>query len=591
MPAGVSRSRTWSLAGWAAWSCATLLFGCSPAPTAPPPLPPPPCAAHDPTVPIPEPGPFTLVRLDPASPAPLQLAVAACAGLFNRTSGGSVYIESDAHDRAWLSALDLTPEATLDAGAFLTSCLAEHPACVRYDYASQQVLLPNILTVASALGAVPVDASLDVPCGDTVFDAVRELASRRTPDLATRYVFENFGAETSGLAMLNPGYDTAPSDPSSPSVTRDMAPSLVDFVFSERLFAVFLVNGCVGGTPENETLRAIVDAGRWPSPLGVYGYNDSWNVGGGYLYEAHTRCLESRNMGAVPTMTSNLSFFSTRRPPITESGVVTPNPRPALVYDPERTYVAFVVGDGDNIAYVTSTRHDWFARRVEECRSGSPCPPLTWTLSPHLTRLAPDLLRWYYDQSHETGRDHFALPPSGHLYAYPASLAEDAQARFATATEIDACVLGVAGTVHWDWIGTWRDTERSFLPRYARRGGTIRGVFAVNVPYLFEPFPWWPDDRFYEVITGEDGGQLALFRMREWRGVHDDSDPFFFSPQRMADEIAAYPRGAVTWVYMTSDGGLTLENSFLQVEALLPPHVELVSADDAAALALAAGER
>ena len=33
---------------------------------------------------------FTAVQLDPSSPAPLQLAVQACAGLKNRAIGGSI---------------------------------------------------------------------------------------------------------------------------------------------------------------------------------------------------------------------------------------------------------------------------------------------------------------------------------------------------------------------------------------------------------------------------------------------------------------------------------------------------------------------
>ena len=65
------------------------------------------------------------------------------------------------------------------------------------------------------------------------------------------------------------------------------------------------------------------------------------------------------------------------------------------------------------------------------------------------------------------------------------------------------------------------------------------------------------------------------------------SSSFRLSPQAMAAEIAAYPRGTVTWIYMTSDGGLTLENSFDTIVGLLPPYVQLVSTDTAAALALA----
>ena len=39
---------------------------------------------------------------------------------------------------------------------------------------------------------------------------------------------------------------------------------------------------------------------------------------------------------------------------------------------------------------------------------------------------------------------------------------------------------------------------------------------------------------------------------------------------------------------MTSDGGLTLDNAFMVMADLLPPHVQLVSADTAVKMALAA---
>jgi hypothetical protein len=56
----------------------------------------------------------------------------------------------------------------------------------------------------------------------------------------------------------------------------------------------------------------------------------------------------------------------------------------------------------------------------------------------------------------------------------------------------------------------------------------------------------------------------------------------------MAEELGNYPPGTVTGVYMTSDGGLNLENSFMALVKVLPSHVQLVSADTAARLALSA---
>ncbi len=537
-----------------------------------------------------QPSLLTVVQVDSAAPATFQLAVAACAGLQNRKAAGSVYIQTDPHDPAWLDELALKTDVTVSAADFLTTCVAAFPACVRYDYKHQQALLPNILTVAAALDAVPLDDGMTVTCGSVAFDAVQEFKDKNTPELATKYVFENYVQHTTGLAMLNPGYEDQPSDPANPTLIRDMHPALVDFVFSQKLFVVYLINGCIDGNPENAVLSSIVNAGNWPTPLGVYGYNGSWNVMGGDLYEAQTKCLDSRNMGAIASETTNLSFFSTRRAPIADANVVTQNALEPMQYDPGTTYVAFMVGDGDNIGYMMTARHDWFLQRLADCKAvNNACPPLTWTISPHLAQLAPDLLDWYYAQSHKTGNDYFALPPSGHLYAYPSSLAEADQDRFVAATQEDARILGITGTVHWDWNDTWHDAEDHFLPKYATADGVIRGVFPVNVPYMFTAFDWWSPDRFFEILTGKDGSKVVVFRPREWRGVNNDADAFFLSPEKMAAEIGGYPKGTVTWVYMTSDGGLDLENSFAAVAKILPAHVQLVSADTAAKLALAAG--
>jgi len=73
--------------------------------------------------------------------------------------------------------------------------------------------------------------------------------------------------------------------------------------------------------------------------------------------------------------------------------------------------------------------------------------------------------------------------------------------------------------------------------------------------------------------------------------VNDDDDAFHLSPQKMAAELGGYPPGTITWVYMTSDGGLNLDNSFNALAGRLPAHVRLVSTDTATRLALAAPRR
>ena len=535
---------------------------------------------------------FTVVEVDPETSAPLQLAIQACAGLHNRALGGSIYIQKEAHDAEWLDELELEPKAVVSALDFLDVCVAEFPACVRYAYEDQQTLLPNILTVASVLEAIPLDVGLSFACAEVAFDATLEFEALNTPYLATKYVFENYAEETTGLAMLNPGFDTNADDVSDPELIRDMGSALVDFVFSQKLFVHFLVNSCKDSNPDKALLHDIVNAGHWPTPLGVYGYNNSWMVMGGYLHEAQTRCLDSRNMGAIPTSTGNLSFFSTRRAPIRDANELERNEPEDVEYDPNKTYVAFVIGDGDNVRFIMTTRNVWLRQRLSDCeKAENSCEPITWSISPHLPHLAPDILKWYYESTRRTGKDYFILPPSGHLYAYPTSLNEEDQVRFVQATEQDARILGINSTVHWDWAGTWEDAEALFLPKYARADGVIRGVFPVNVPYMFPTFPWWPEEDFFKVLVGQDGGETVVFRPREWRGIDNDSDPFFQSPQKMAEELGGYPKGTVTWVYMTSDGGLNLENSFMEMVKVLPSHVQLVSADTAAKLALIAGRK
>jgi hypothetical protein len=535
---------------------------------------------------------FTLVDLrTPTSPA-THLALQACVGLYNREVPGAVYTLSNENDARWLEELPFEPAEITDGDSFLADCLNRFPHCVRYSYEEQQKLLPNILTVGAVLEAVPLDESFEADCR-VLFDARVEFQERDTPFLATKYVYENYLEDTTGLAMLNPGYDAADSVVWNPSIQRDMDVSMVDFVFYRKLFVTFLVNGCVPLTRQKALMNEIAQNNPWARPIGVYGYANYWMVFGGYLFEAQTRCTAARNMGAIPTAgANNLSFFSSRRTPVVTGELVQNEPE-AIDYDPTKTYVSFVVGDGDNVAFVLKTRAEWMRQRVGACRRGeSSCPPLTWTLSPHLPSLAPDVLRWFYDMSHETGTDYFMLPPSGHLYAYPSSLEEHMQDEFVAATERDALLLGTRSTVNWEWWTTWRRAERDFLPKYGRKGGAISGLFPVNVPYVFPTFTWWPG-QYFKILEGPGEGRVALFRPREWRGIESRgnmvTDKFYLSPEAMAGELASYPRGTVAYVYMTSDGGLNLQNSFMAMAEMLPDHVRLVSSDTASRLALEAG--
>ncbi len=536
---------------------------------------------------------LTLVHIAQDTAPAAKIAVQACAGLCNRKRGGSVLTHIDDKDLQWIKELQLQPDRTLTAGEFLHACKAEFPRWVRYSYDKQRALLPNILTVSAVLEAIPIADEMNLQWDELVFDATAEFRDRDTPYLATKYVYEQYVNETTGLAMLNPGYSANDKRVLNPGLVDNMNPSMIDFVFSEKLFVMFLVNGCITCTNEHDLLNDIVSVNPWPKPIGVYGYANYWMVLGGYFFEAQTLCAASRNMGAIPTEVNNLSFFSTRREPIADPDEIPQNKLEDVHFDPTKTYVAFIVGDGDNINFMMGTRARWIRQRIDACRAGKEsCPPLTWSISPHLARIAPDVLKWYYKMSRDTGKDYFTLPPSGHLYAYPSSLESPTmQDAFVAATEQDARLLGANSTVHWEFFHNWRYTEDEFLPKYAKEDGAIKGVFPVNVPYLLPTGTWLPNQCF-KVIVGQDGGKVVLFKPREWRGVSDKGglieERFVLSPEKMAKELSAYPRGTVTGIYMTSDGGLDLNNSIMELVKMLPDHVRLVSADTAVRLALEA---
>ena len=118
----------------------------------------------------------------------------------------------------------------------------------------------------------------------------------------------------------------------------------VDYSVKEKMFTFFEVDGCIPGTAEHALLEEIVNNNPWPKPIAVYGYDDTWGLKWGDIFEAETTCVKERNMGQVAsTGVSNLGFFSREKAPVLKS-----NPDPEIgTYNSSKTYVAFVIGDGD----------------------------------------------------------------------------------------------------------------------------------------------------------------------------------------------------------------------------------------------------
>lgn len=517
-----------------------------------------------------------------------KLAVQTCAGLMNRDeslAGAAFVLGLNAGDKQWLADLEGINESKITAVAdMLAKCKKDvAKGYIRFNLTLQKLILPNIVTMAGVLDAIPLEDGDSTSAGlALVFDALDKMGGFSALQ-ATSYVYENHGHQTTTMAKLNPGLDTHEiKHVFNPRLTGSLNPALVDFVVKERLFAFFLNNGCIPLTEEHSLMKKMVENNPWPRPIPVYGYDDTYGIGGD-LFEAETTCVPEHNMGQIATAgASNLAFFS-RKPPI--STPLSQNPETQVgPFNESKTYIAFVVGDGDNIDFLKGSRKTWLEQRVNNCREGKGCFPLLWTLSPQILHLSPDMARWYFNQSYLTKHDYFVLPPSGDLYSYPGMMSVKDQSSFVTNTERDSRLLNTSGIVTWEWFTWWHKAIRDFYPQYSKNG-IVRSAYAVNVPFNLPTLQFRPHE-FYKVLND----RFVLFRPFEWRGTSESTSiPFgkhnLLSIKHMGKLINGYPKGTVTAIYMTSDGGAKLQDFYDLVQEL-DEHVEVVSHTALADMAL-----
>ena len=69
-----------------------------------------------------------------------------------------------------------------------------------------------------------------------------------------------------------------------------------------------------------------------------------------------------------------------------------------ITFNDENTYMTFILGDGDNVAFMKGSRRAWMDSRVKKCneQEGGCSYPLAWSMSPHITYLSPDMIKFYY---------------------------------------------------------------------------------------------------------------------------------------------------------------------------------------------------
>ena len=395
---------------------------------------------------------------DPIPSFGTKVSVQTCSGLLNRGDKSVYTILNEPFDSDWL--LDTegvsNPELTT-VDDFLKLCLTEKnvKGYILYDYKAQQVLVPSLITLASVLDAVLLEASSPATIGATlVYDSIQQWSGFTGLD-AAQYMYNKYVNETTTLAFMNPGYNGF-ENATNPPVTGNLDPGLIDYIVKEKIFNFYLNDACIPDTNEYTFMSNMVNNNPWPRPIPVYGYNDAYPIAGD-IFEAETDCTKAHNMGQIAsTGVNNLAFYS-RKPPITTP--LLQNPVPKVTYNSSRTYVSFIMGDGDNVAFLKSSRRTWMMERVSRCAADSSyygCFPLSWSISPHPRFFAPDWLYWYYNQSYKTTHDYFVLPPSGDLYSYPSQFPEDIQALYVNHTEADGILLSTHGTVEWEWFGHWK---------------------------------------------------------------------------------------------------------------------------------------
>ena len=129
-------------------------------------------------------------------------------------------------------------------------------------------------------------------------------------------------------------------------------------------------------------------------------------------------------------------------------------------------------------------------------------------------------------------------------------------------TERDCELLSTSTSVHWEWFSTWNRSIANFMPQYAAKH-VVQGLFAVNVPFLF-PMPegHFEKGEHYRILDSpnESGGRVVLFKPREWRGT--DCGPPYDCPSSatLATAVSNYPKGSVAHIYLTSDGGASIDD-------------------------------
>jgi len=133
----------------------------------------------------------------------------------------------------------------------------------------------------------------------------------------------------------------------------------------------------------------------------------------------------------------------------------------------------------------------------------------------------------------------------------------DEQDSFVANTERDAIALATSVTTSWEVAGNWEHALSEFFPRFAEHE-IVTAAVGVNVPYMVPVLAF--GEKFFKVLEDNkhgSGNHSVVFRPNEWRGT-SGSDRQNLNVTAFAAEINNYPKGTVSPIYLTSDGGVRM---------------------------------
>jgi len=111
------------------------------------------------------------------------------------------------------------------------------------------------------------------------------------------------------------------------------------------------------------------------------------------------------------------------------------------------------------------------------------------------------------------------------------------------------------------WFTKWRYAEEKFLPGYAKRKGLSRHLPRQRALFVPHPSPGATTSSFRSLWARTAARWCCSGKGME--RINDKGErmdkKYYLSPKNMAKELASYPRGTVTAVYMTSDGDSPLK--------------------------------